>query len=208
MNSIGLPYYREVLSSSWPDLPSDVGAPPSKYDTQFLSGLKATEFGLYGRNTRGLRRNQLEDTRNVNKSVSSGLKAPKFLSEKARELATSTPKASDDRVDELGHPLAEMEIESKKSEVPVIYRNVEIKYSKFGVDDFDFGSAYSRLLYLGMMTDLTQLLQPNPVLWTRDPYLEFVRQLATSNYALYTCDPEPCSSARCHCVCGRDMPAL
>lgn len=154
LNSIGLPYYREVLSSSWPDLPFDVGAPPSKYDTQFLSGLKATEFGLYGRNTRGLRRNQLEDTRNVNKSVSSGLKAPKFLSEKARELATSTPKASDDKVDELGNPLAEMEIESKKSDVPVIYRNVEIKYSKFGVDDFDFGF-YNRTRYSGLETHIS-----------------------------------------------------
>jgi PAB-dependent poly(A)-specific ribonuclease subunit 2 len=32
-----------------------------------------------------------------------------------------------------------MEIENKKSDFPMIYRNVEIKYSKFGVDDFDFG---------------------------------------------------------------------
>ncbi|KAF7542629.1 hypothetical protein G7Z17_g11415 [Cylindrodendrum hubeiense] len=149
LNSIGLPYYREVLASAWPDLSSDVGAPPAKYDAQFLSGLKATEFGLYGRNSRGLRRNQLEDTRNVNKSVNSGLKAPKFLSEKARELATSTPKASDDRADELGSPLADTEIESKKSEVPVMYRNVEIKYSKFGVDDFDFGF-YNRTKYSGL----------------------------------------------------------
>ena len=25
-----------------------------------------------------------------------------------------------------------------KKDVPVMYRNVEIKYSKFGVEDFDF----------------------------------------------------------------------
>ncbi|KAF5027632.1 hypothetical protein F66182_258 [Fusarium sp. NRRL 66182] len=151
-NSIGLPYYRDVLASAWPDIPCDVGAPPVKFDSQFLSGLKTTEFGLYGRNTRGLRRNQAENTRNVSKSGSSGLKAPKFLSEKARELATTAN--ADDRADELISPLADMEIESKKSEVPVMYRNVEIKYSKFGVDDFDFGF-YNRTRYSGLETHIS-----------------------------------------------------
>src|SRR6478735_10713291 len=98
---IGLPHYRDVLASAWPDIPCDVGAPPVKFDPQFLAGLKPTEFGMYGRNTRGLRRNQAENTRNVNKSGSSGLKAPKFLSETARELATSNAAASDKKADEL-----------------------------------------------------------------------------------------------------------
>ncbi|KAL2689869.1 poly(A)-specific ribonuclease [[Neocosmospora] mangrovei] len=132
-----------------PNIPCDVGAPPVKFDTQFLSGLKATEFGLYGRNTRGLRRNQAEDTRNVNKAGSSGLKAPKFLSEKARELASSQAAALDDKADELAGPFTELEIESKRSEVPVMYRNVEIKYSKFGVDDFDFGF-YNKTRHSGL----------------------------------------------------------
>jgi PAB-dependent poly(A)-specific ribonuclease subunit 2 len=83
-----------------------------------------------------------ENTRNVHKSGGSGLKAPKFLSEKARELATSNAADSDDKVDELLGTLTDMGIESKKSEVPVMYRNVEIKYSKFGVDDFDFGLVF------------------------------------------------------------------
>lgn len=139
LNSIGLSYYREILASAWPELISDAGAPPVKFDTQFLAGLNATECGLYGRNTRGLRRNQVEDTRSVNKSANSGLKAPKFLSEKARESAKSETSVLDDRSDELLNPLAEMEIASRKTEVPMMYRNVEIKYSKFGVDDFDFG---------------------------------------------------------------------
>jgi PAB-dependent poly(A)-specific ribonuclease subunit 2 len=134
-----MPYYREVLASAWPAIPCDVGAPPVKFDAQFLSGLKATEFGLYGRNTRGMRRNQVENTRNVHKSGSSGLKAPKFLSEKARELASSNVADSDDRIDEMLGSLAVSGIESKKSEVPMMYRTVEIKYSRFGVEDFDFG---------------------------------------------------------------------
>ncbi|OAA70544.1 Exonuclease, RNase T/DNA polymerase III [Cordyceps fumosorosea ARSEF 2679] len=150
LNTIGLPYYRDVLASAWPDLVSDVGAPPPKLDQQFVSSLKAAGFALYGRNTRGLRRNQAENTRSLVKSVNAGIKTPKFLSEKARESAKSDS-AGDDKADDLNSPLAETEIESKKSEVPAMYGNVEIKYSKFGVDDFDFGSRfYNKTKYSGL----------------------------------------------------------
>ncbi|KAF7545439.1 hypothetical protein G7046_g9566 [Stylonectria norvegica] len=149
LNSIGLPYYREILASAWPEIVNDVGAPPVKFDDKFLAGLRSTDFGMYGANTRGMKRNQIEDTRKLHKSVNSGLKAPKFLSEKARETAKSLPSFSHDRVDELVSPIAEMEIESKKAEVPVMYRNVEIRYSKFGVDDFDFGF-YNKTRHSGL----------------------------------------------------------
>lgn len=125
------------MASAWPEIVCDVGAPPVKHDPQFLSSLKATDFGLYGRNTRGTRRNQVEYTRDAEKNASAGLKAPKFLSEKAREFAQSS--RDGDKTDELSSPLGDMVPDSKKSEVPVMYRTVEIKYSKFGVDDFDFG---------------------------------------------------------------------
>ncbi|KAM0741809.1 hypothetical protein ACQRIT_004666 [Beauveria bassiana] len=148
LNTVGLPYYRDVLASAWPDLVCDVGAPPPKVDPQAFSTIKATTFALYGRNTRGLRRNQFEDTRNLTKSVNARLRTPKFLSEKARESAKSDS-VGDDRADELNNPLAEAEIESKKSEVPAMYGNVEIKYSKFGVDDFDFGF-YNKTKYSGL----------------------------------------------------------
>lgn len=141
LSSIGMPYYRDVLASAWPQLIHDAGAPPVKYDAQFISGLKPVEFGLYGRNSRGLRRNQVEHTR-VGKIANSGLKAPKFLSEKARESAQSAS-AIDDKTDELQSPVGDASVDGKKADVPVMYRNVEIKYSKFGVDDFDFG--YSNL---------------------------------------------------------------
>ncbi|KAF4826097.1 PAN2-PAN3 deadenylation complex catalytic subunit PAN2 [Colletotrichum siamense] len=148
LNSIGTPYYRDVLLSAWPDLVSDVGAPPTKLDPQFLSGLKATDFGMYGRNTRGFRRNQVEDTRNLDKANASGILAPKFLSEKAREFA-KTPDNDDEKVDDVANALMRMDIDPLKAECPPMYRNVEIKYSKFGVDDFDFGF-YNRTQYSGL----------------------------------------------------------
>ncbi|PHH70824.1 hypothetical protein CDD80_5705 [Ophiocordyceps camponoti-rufipedis] len=149
LNSVGLPYYREVLASAMPDTVSDVGAPPQRFDVQFVSSLKTADFGMYGRNTRGVRRNQVENTRNVNRSASAGLKAPKFLSEKARESAKSDVKSADDKTDDLTSPTGETISGHKKSDVPMMYRNVEIKYSKFGVDDFDFGF-YNKTRYSGL----------------------------------------------------------
>ena len=115
---------------------SDVGARPVKFEPQFLKTLKQTDFGMFGSNSRGLYRNQVENTRVVDKTSNSGLKAPKFLSEKARESAKSA--GTGQPADEISATLAALEIDSSKAEVPLMYRNVEMKYSKFGVDDFDF----------------------------------------------------------------------
>lgn len=132
-----MPYYREMLLSAFPNtLISDVGAPPPKIDPQQLSALTITEWGGYGRNTRTTRRNQVENTRTTDKS-STSLPAPKFLSEKARESANTA--STGRRISDAGDALGAAELSSLKAEVPVMYRNVEIKYSKFGVDDFDFG---------------------------------------------------------------------
>jgi len=66
------------------------------------------------------------------------LQAPKFLSEKARESANEVA-SSERRISDVADSIGAIELSSLKAEVPVMYRNVEIKYSKFGVDDFDFG---------------------------------------------------------------------
>lgn len=123
--------------SAWPShMVSEVGAPPSKIDSQFLSSLKNTEWGGYGRNPRTTRRNQVENTR-VTERQSASIQAPKFLSEKAREAANDT--SGERRISDVSDAISSSELSSLKAEVPVMYRNVEIKYSKFGVDDFDFG---------------------------------------------------------------------
>lgn len=135
-----MPYYREQLLSNWPShLIFEVGAPPPKQDQQFLSTLKMTEWGMYGRNNRVTRRNQVENAREIEK-VPSSLQAPKFLSEKAREssndgVVEQRPSDPSNNLDVIGAT----ELLSVKAKVPVWYENVEIRYSKFGVDDFDFG---------------------------------------------------------------------
>lgn len=136
-----MPYYREVLLSAWPsNMVTEVGAPPVKIDAQFLTTLQERDWGYFGKNTRPLRRNQVEDTRNAENPQSS-LKPPKFLSEKAREAAKSpagTP-APEEVIPEFPQVLQDTKLESLKIEVPELYQNIEIKYSKFGIDDFDFG---------------------------------------------------------------------
>lgn len=136
MSSIGLPYYREQLLSAWPShMIVEVGAPPPEIDPQYLATMKATEWGGYGRNRRNKRRNQVENTRTTDKAPTS-LQAPKFLSEKARESANET--STDKKISELADALGGTELSAMQADVPIMYRNVEIRYSKFGVDDFDF----------------------------------------------------------------------
>ncbi len=138
LNTIGMPYYREPLLSAWPThLVSDVGAPPEKIDPKFLSTLTTIEYGAYGRNPKTTKRNQSSNTRTTEKPGCH--QAPKFLSEKARESQGSSGGGMERRISDVADALGAAEISSLKAEVPFMYRNVEIKYSKFGVDDFDFG---------------------------------------------------------------------
>ncbi len=65
--------------------------------------------------------------------ATSSLQAPKFLSEKPTNDAAGERRSSNSDI------VGATELLSLKQDVPIEYENVEIKYSKFGVDDFDFG---------------------------------------------------------------------
>ncbi|ERS99373.1 hypothetical protein HMPREF1624_04573 [Sporothrix schenckii ATCC 58251] len=150
-NIVGVPYYRDVLLSAFPSLVSDVGAPPPRYDHSMLEAMTPFEHGWYAPNTAGTLPNQVEDTRKDENKTTQTIQAPKFLSERSRDGGNSSAAQPPfpNSVDEIGAALASSELASLGPEAPGMYRNVEIKFSKFGVDDFDFGY-YNRSRYAGL----------------------------------------------------------
>jgi PAB-dependent poly(A)-specific ribonuclease subunit 2 len=94
-----------------------------------------SEIGYFAKNPRTRRRYQIETPRQ-NKPADA-LTAPKFLSEKAR--AAQSAGDTDGQTAATIEELADMHLDDvTRKDVPAMYGNVEIKYSKFGVDDFDF----------------------------------------------------------------------
>ncbi|KZS98990.1 cysteine proteinase [Sistotremastrum niveocremeum HHB9708] len=138
LNSIGMPHYNTQLLSSWtPQFESTVSPhlfpPPAKIPSQVLSSMKTVDFVGYAALPKELR-----GTRNV---VSAGARpAPegRFRSgqKKDEEPEPETPIA-----------------ESNPASVPRNYRKVEIEYSKFGVEDFDFGF-YNKTSHSGLETHI------------------------------------------------------
>jgi PAB-dependent poly(A)-specific ribonuclease subunit 2 len=138
---VGMPYYRERLLSAWPShLIFEVGKPPPQVDPAIHPYLRPADLGHYAPNPRKTRRYQVEDTRGQ-LTPEATLAAPKFLSEKAREQS----KADLDEHKAAG-ALRGLNLKGEKEDDPLLkYSNVEIKYSKFGVDDFDFRWVEKRL---------------------------------------------------------------
>ena len=131
-----MPYYRELLLSAWPTLKVEVGGLPPKVDPDVTAHLKRGEIGYYAPNPRRTQLNQVEYAR-VEAQPTQSITAPKFLSEKARETAhvQEHVEATSLALQSLNDLVLDG---ANTKDVPHIYRNVEIKYSKFGVDDFDF----------------------------------------------------------------------
>jgi PAB-dependent poly(A)-specific ribonuclease subunit 2 len=148
-----MPYYKENLLSSWPShIVFEVGAPPPKIDATVLSNMTRTEIGFFAKNPRSKRRNQAESRRQSDRNTDS-LSAPKFLSEQSRAVQ-SYSSDSDSKTTETMESLTDLHLEDvTRKEVPSMYGNVEIKYSKFGVDDFDF--AYVQTTFECMLPCLT-----------------------------------------------------
>jgi PAB-dependent poly(A)-specific ribonuclease subunit 2 len=127
LSEIGMPYYSTELLSSWPThMTFEVGQPTQRIDEKSLKGMARQDWYLYGRwNQPGRRRYQVDKSERVEE-------LPRFRSqvEKERALAGDDEEASEKVVGRF---------EGGEGGVPNYYKKVEIKYSKFGVDDFDFG---------------------------------------------------------------------
>ncbi|ESZ94294.1 hypothetical protein SBOR_5290 [Sclerotinia borealis F-4128] len=153
LSTVGMPYYRETLLSAWPShMVFEVGAPPVKVDPSSISSPKALDWYICGHNTRReVRRNQIENTRITGKTPAS-IQAPKFLSEKAREAVNdATPERG---MNDIADTIGNKELPTLQAGTNALYMNVEIKYSKFGVDDFDFGF-YNKTSYSGLETHIS-----------------------------------------------------
>ncbi len=131
-----MPYYREQLLSAWTSGQIyEVGAPPAKIDPLLLKHARPNDIGVWAPNPRTTRRNQATRTR-TSETNGASIAPPKFLSERAKTSEGEPPAESTDALQEA---LTRTALDATiKSEVPAMYRNVEIKYSRFGVDDFDF----------------------------------------------------------------------
>ena len=132
-NAIGVSYYWEPLFSMWPnDMISEAGAPPYKIDPDILVNAGLSDRPRWVLNTRGIRRNQTQRTRmqETHKSI----EVPKFLSEQAKY-----GEERGRRMSEVLDILTTDSEDQSKFDIPAMYENVKIQYSRFGVDDFDFG---------------------------------------------------------------------
>ncbi|ORY23812.1 ubiquitin carboxyl-terminal hydrolase-domain-containing protein [Naematelia encephala] len=152
LNLIGMPYYDEPLLSNFP--PADYAPitspffnPPEPIPPSVLSTMKMVDFVGYASNPKELRGKRYVVTarpgagkRATGKAVGRRDSAPRFRSEKDRKAQQSVSLD----IDEETVPYGQM---------PKFYRKVEIKYSKFGVEDFDF-DFYNRTEFSGLETDI------------------------------------------------------
>jgi len=126
-----MPYYKEPLLSVWPSNKIfEVGIPPPKIDQDILSNMKMIDFVGFAPNNTNRRRNE------VVKWSRKGHKPgqPKFRSEKEREMHMGRGVGAQ----EQNKLFDEEERNITGTKMPKYYQRVEIQYSRFGVDDFDF----------------------------------------------------------------------
>lgn len=123
-----MPYYREELLSNWPQhLTFNLPKLPQKIDPDILAAASVSGYAPYHRR---LPRNYVEPTR---KHDDIGVvPVPKFLSQQGRDRDSKT-------VEQIAEDKVLYGDDSKRQfQAPPMYRKQIIRYSRFGVDDFDF----------------------------------------------------------------------
>lgn len=156
LSSVGMPYYTDPLLSVWPNNKVyEVGAQPTPIDEEILKNMKTIDFVGYAPNPGNIHRNQIPRK----KKVITKKNGPKFRSEQERELlqASNVLVGDDDGPHHSGRrssSVGDLSISDPTVlNMPRYYQRVEIQYSKFGVDDFDFGY-YNSTEYGGLETHI------------------------------------------------------
>lgn len=165
LNSIGMPYYDAPLLSAWspPVIIAPYYPPPARIPPQVLASMKMNDNIAYAPLPKELR-----GRRNL---VPTGPKkdTARFRSGKPRKETGDRPT-------------------NEPNEIPPPYRRVEIEYSKFGVEDFDFGF-YNKTTYSGLETHILNSYT-NPLVQSLH-YIHPIRQLAKSHITT-NCPSEHC----------------
>ncbi|KAK2467007.1 hypothetical protein APHAL10511_001265 [Amanita phalloides] len=169
LNSIGLPHYDSDLLSAWSPLFSSGTAeylPSPKVPLQVLNTMKYNEGIAYATMPKELRgrRNVITSSR-------------KKVNARFRSGKTQVVESEHDTL-----------LYDDTNVVPRHYRRVEIEYSKFGVEDFDFGF-YNQTEHSGLETHILNSYT-NAILQVMHYSLP-IRQLAKSHITT-TCPREHC----------------
>ena len=131
-----MPHYDETLLSSWSNdfLPSNVSwPPPSKIPQQVLSEA-SLRHGVMSANLP----RELKGKRNLAPSANKTSSKGRFMSDRSRR-ADAVPDTPTEVI--------------TANDVPRAYHKVEIEYSKFGVEDFDF-AYYNKTAHSGLETHI------------------------------------------------------
>ncbi|QRV85967.1 PAB-dependent poly(A)-specific ribonuclease subunit PAN2 [Ceratobasidium sp. AG-Ba] len=173
LSSVGLPYYKTPLLSSQISLkvPHGIQAfpPPAKIPPKVLETMRTVDFVGYAPLPK-----DLVGRRNL---------APTVHVESGRFRSTRTARKPSD-VDAVAEQVADVSM----SDIPKPYRRVEIMYSKFGVEDFDFGY-YNKTRYSGLETHIVNSYT-NALLQALH-FVHPVRRVAQSHIAT------PCQTEHC-----------
>ncbi|WVQ83826.1 PAB-dependent poly(A)-specific ribonuclease subunit PAN2 [Cryptococcus sp. DSM 104549] len=152
LNLIGMPYYSEPLLSEFPSKlyatpTSPLFNPPPTIPASIFNSMKMVDFVGYATNPK--------DQRGKRYVLQASAGADKRAAGKGRRDSEPRFRSQKDRKEREKDREREREIEdgAEEGDVPKYYRKVEIKYSKFGIEDFDF-EFYNHTTYSGLETDI------------------------------------------------------
>ena len=143
LNTIGLPYYKETLLSAWPTqtIFRSAGTIPKPIDSsilqnaQIIDGIAVAPYDSEKYGPRNLAKKYVP--------IITNSEAGKFKSSKISNSPSKKNKTQEN--------LFEFKESEESNSPPPAFRKLEILYSKFGVDDFDFDS-YNQTHFTGLET--------------------------------------------------------